>query len=224
MPGDQADDGSRTRDLELGKLALYQLSYVRSQAVILGGDFHGASLPFPAVSARAFAVFFAVLAVIGLLGYGLLNKSAKALEPGDTVPATALPKLEGQGTGSVADYRGRWLLVNVWASWCVPCRDESPALERFYRARGGPRFAVLGVDSNDLSGDALSFVRRYGVTYPQLRDGSGDFSQGELGTTGVPESFLVRPNGKLALHRLGPVTTSYLDSNVVPYLTGKARG
>ena len=176
------------------------------------------------MSARALAVFFAVLAVIGLLGYGLLNKSAKALEPGDTVPSTGLPKLEGQGTGSVADYRGRWVLVNVWASWCVPCRDESPALERFYRAHGGRRFAVLGVDSNDLSGDAMSFVRRYGITYPQIRDGSGDFSQGELGTTGVPESFLVGPDGKLALHRLGPVTPAYLDSNVVPYLSGKAKG
>jgi cytochrome c biogenesis protein CcmG, thiol:disulfide interchange protein DsbE len=169
-------------------------------------------------------VFIAVLAVIGLLGYGLLNKSAKALEPGETVPPTALPKLDGHGAGSVADYRGRWVLVNVWASWCVPCRDESPALERFYRAHRGQRFTILGVDSNDLSDDALSFVRRYGVTYPQLRDGNGDFSQGELGTTGVPESFLVGPDGKLALHRLGPVTPAYLDSNVVPYLSGKAKG
>jgi cytochrome c biogenesis protein CcmG, thiol:disulfide interchange protein DsbE len=176
------------------------------------------------VSTRTFVVFIAVLAVIGLLGYGLLNKSAKALEPGETVPPTALPKLDGQGTGSVADYRGRWVLVNVWASWCVPCRDESPALERFYRAHRGQRFTILGVDSNDLSDDALSFVHRYGITYPQLRDGSGDFSQGELGTTGVPESFLVGPDGKLALHRLGPVTPAYLDSNVVPYLTGEATG
>ena len=175
------------------------------------------------MSTRTFVVFIAVLAVIGLLGYGLLNKSAKALEPGETVPPTALPKLDGQGTGSVADYRGRWVLVNVWASWCVPCRDESPALERFYRAHRGQRFTILGVDSNDLSDDALSFIRRYGVTYPQLRDGSGDISQGELGTTGVPESFMVGPDGKLALHRLGPVTPAYLDSNVVPYLTGKAK-
>jgi cytochrome c biogenesis protein CcmG, thiol:disulfide interchange protein DsbE len=176
------------------------------------------------VSTRTFVVFIAVLAVIGLLGYGLLNKSAKALEPGETVPPTALPKLDGQGTASVADYRGRWVLVNVWASWCVPCRDESPALERFYRAHRGQRFTILGVDSNDLSDDALSFVHRYGITYPQLRDGSGDFSQGELGTTGVPESFLVTPDGKLALHRLGPVTPAYLDSNVIPYLIGKATG
>jgi len=182
-----------------------------------------APLTLPGVSARTFAVFIAVLAVIGLLGYGLLNKSAKTLEPGETVPATALPKLEGQGSGSVADYRGDWVLVNVWASWCTPCRDESPALERFHRAHGDQRFAILGIDSNDLSDDALSFVRMYGITYPQLRDGSGDYSQDELGTTGVPESFLVGPDGKLVLHRLGPVTAAYLDSNVAPYLTGKAK-
>jgi cytochrome c biogenesis protein CcmG, thiol:disulfide interchange protein DsbE len=174
------------------------------------------------VSARALAVFLAVLAVIGLLGYGLLNKSAAALEPGETVPTTTLPKLAGEGSGSLADYRGRWVLLNVWASWCTPCRDESPALQRFHRSHRDQRFTVLGVDSNDLSADALEFVRRYGVTYPQLHDGSGDFSEDELGTTGVPESLLVAPDGKLVLHRRGPVTEGYLDANVSPYLTGKA--
>jgi cytochrome c biogenesis protein CcmG/thiol:disulfide interchange protein DsbE len=174
------------------------------------------------VSVRALAVFLAVLAVIGLLAYGLLNKSAAALEPGEAVPTTALPALAGEGTGSLADYRGRWLLVNVWASWCTPCREESPALERFHRSHRDQRFTVLGVDANDLSGDALEFVRRYGVTYPQLHDGSGDFSEDELGTTGVPESLLVAPDGRLVLHRRGPVTDAYLKANVAPYLTGKA--
>jgi cytochrome c biogenesis protein CcmG/thiol:disulfide interchange protein DsbE len=178
------------------------------------------------VSARAFAVFLAVLAVIGLLAYGLLRKSSDSLAIGDPVPdATAqLPGLDGRGVASLADYRGRWVLVNVWASWCVPCRTESPTLERFFQAHRGPSFTILGIDSNDLTGDALGFVRRYGISYPQLRDGSGDFSQGELGTTGVPESFLIDPRGRLVVHSLGPVTDQYLRSNVVPYLTGKATG
>jgi cytochrome c biogenesis protein CcmG/thiol:disulfide interchange protein DsbE len=177
------------------------------------------------VSARSFAVFMAVLAVVGLLAYGLLKKSSSSLAVGDPVPdaSTSLPRLAGGGTGSVADYRGRWALVNVWASWCVPCRSESPALERFYRAHRGPDFTILGIDSNDLSGDALGFVRRYGITYPQLRDGSGSFSNDQLGTTGVPESFLLDPQGHLVLHSLGPVSGKYLRSNVVPYLTGKAK-
>ena len=164
-----------------------------------------------------------VLAVIGLLGFGLLKKSDEALQPGEAVPATSLPRLDGEGNGSIADYRGRWVLVNVWASWCTPCRDESPALERFYQEHRGPRFTVLGIDFEDVSDDALGFISRYGIAYPQLRDGSGDFSQDELGTTGVPESFLVGPDGKLVLHRLGPVTRDYLDSNVLPYLTGEAK-
>ena len=144
------------------------------------------------MSARALAVFFAVLAVVGLLSYGLLNKSARRSSPARRCPPPRFPSSTA-GTGSVADYRGRWVLVNVWASWCVPCRDESPALERFYRAHGGQRFTILGIDSNDLTGRRAEFVRRYGITYPQLRDGSGDFSQEQLGTTGVPGVFLVGP-------------------------------
>jgi cytochrome c biogenesis protein CcmG/thiol:disulfide interchange protein DsbE len=168
----------------------------------------------------------AALAVIGLLAFGLLKKGGSSLAVGAPIPSasTELPRLDGDGTGSVADYRGRWVLVNVWASWCPPCRTESPALERFYRAHRGPDFTILGIDTNDLSDDALAFVHRYGVTYPQLRDGAGDFSQDELGTTGVPESFLVAPDGKLALHSLGPVTDSYLRENVLPYLSGRAKG
>jgi cytochrome c biogenesis protein CcmG/thiol:disulfide interchange protein DsbE len=177
------------------------------------------------VSARSFAVFIAVLAVIGLLAYGLLKKSSDSLAIGDPVPdaTTELPRLDGHGATSLADYRGRWVLVNVWASWCVPCRTESPALQRFYEVHGGRDFTILGIDSNDLTGDAVAFERRYGLTYPQVRDGSGDYSQGQLGTTGVPESFLVSPQGKLVLHSLGPVSDDYLRSNVVPYLDGKAQ-
>jgi cytochrome c biogenesis protein CcmG/thiol:disulfide interchange protein DsbE len=178
------------------------------------------------VSARALAVFIAVLAVVGLLAYGLLKKSSDSLAIGDPVPdaGAELPRLGGDGTASLADYRGRWVLVNVWASWCVPCRTESPALERFFDAHRGPDFTILGIDTNDLSGDAIAFLRRYGVTYPQLRDGSGDFSQEQLGTTGVPESFLVDPRGRLILHALGPVGDDYLRLNVLPHLNGRATG
>jgi cytochrome c biogenesis protein CcmG, thiol:disulfide interchange protein DsbE len=178
------------------------------------------------VNARSFAVFLAVLAVVGLLGYGLLKKSSDSLAIGDPIPDSSaqLPGLGHAGSSSLADYRGRWVLVNVWASWCVPCRTESPSLERFYEAHRGRDFTILGIDSNDLTDDALAFIHRYRITYPQVRDGTGDFSQGQLGTTGVPESFLVNPQGKLVLHSLGPVSDDYLRSNVVPYLNGRAKG
>jgi cytochrome c biogenesis protein CcmG/thiol:disulfide interchange protein DsbE len=111
------------------------------------------------------------------------------------------------------------VLVNFWASWCVPCREESPALEGFYRQHRGQRFMVLGIDTRDLTDDGRDFVERYGITYPQLRDGDGA-SADDFGTTGVPESFLVDPKGRLVLIRRGPVDDTYLDQFVAPLLEG----
>jgi cytochrome c biogenesis protein CcmG, thiol:disulfide interchange protein DsbE len=167
--------------------------------------------------ARSLIAFFAVAAVIGLLTYGLLSKGSSGAGVGEAAPAGPLPRLNGKGTGSPADYRGRWVLVNFWASWCVPCRQEAAALEDFQRAHGGRGFTVLGIDTRDLSGDGRAFVRRYGLTYPQLRDGNGQRAH-DYGTTGVPESFLVDPGGRLRLARRGPVTAAYLRDDIAPLL------
>jgi cytochrome c biogenesis protein CcmG/thiol:disulfide interchange protein DsbE len=173
------------------------------------------------VSVRALLAFLAVIAVVGLLAFGLLSKGSTGVALGEQVPAGALPRLEGKGTGSLFDYRGRWVLVNFWASWCVPCREEAAALEGFQRRYGGNRFTVLGIDTRDLSGDGQKFVRQYGLTYPQLRDGNGQRAH-DFGTTGVPENFLVDPRGKLRLLRRGPVTEEYLRQYVAPLLPGSA--
>ena len=171
------------------------------------------------MSARALLAFLAVLALVGLLGYGLLSKGSTGVALGEAAPAGPLPRLEGKGSGSLADYRGRWVLVNFWASWCVPCRQEAPALEEFQREHGGPGFTVLGIDTRDLSGDGQKFARQYGLTYPQLRDGDGQRAH-DFGTTGVPENFLVDPRGKLRLLNRGPVTAEYLRRYVAPLLPG----
>ena len=162
-----------------------------------------------------------MLAVVGLLTYGLLSKGSSGIALGDPVPGGALPRLEGGGTESLADYRGSWVLVNFWASWCEPCREESPALEEFQGEYGGKRFTVLGIDSADLSSDGLRFVREYGLTYPQLHDGDGDMAD-EFGTTGVPESYLVDPRGRVRLKAIGTVDDEYLEDEVVPLVTGGA--
>ncbi len=167
--------------------------------------------------ARPLIAFLAVVAVVGLLGYGLLSKGSTAVSVGEAAPAGPLPRLLGTGTGSLAEYRGRWVLVNFWASWCIPCRQEAPVLESFQRKYGGPRFTLLGIDTRDLSGDGQRFVRQYGLTYPQLRDGDGQRAH-EYGSTGVPENFLVDPQGKLRLLNKGPVTAAYLRRYVAPLL------
>jgi cytochrome c biogenesis protein CcmG/thiol:disulfide interchange protein DsbE len=158
-----------------------------------------------------------VLAVVGLLTFGLLSKGSSGVAVGDQAPSSPLPRLEGGGQGSLADYRGQWVLVNFWASWCDPCKEEAPDLQEFQERHGGSGFTVLGIDSRDLSDDGRAFVERYGLTYPQLRDGDGD-SAHQYGTTGVPENFLVDPRGKVRLLQPGPVTDEYLRKYVAPLL------
>ena len=169
------------------------------------------------MSARSFIAVLGVLAVVGLLVFGLASKGSSGVAVGEVAPDAPLPQLEGGGTESLADYEGRWVLVNFWASWCIPCRAEAPALEEFQRRHGGPRFTVLGIDTRDLSGDGRAFVEKYGLSYPQLRDGDGNAGD-EYGTTGVPESYLVDPTGKVRLHALGPVDEEYLRNEVEPWL------
>ena len=171
------------------------------------------------MSLRSILAIIGVLAVVGLLVFGLASKGSSRLQPGDAAPTTALPQLEGNGSESLTDYKGRWVLVNFWASWCLPCRAEAPALEAFQQQHGGPRFTVLGIDTQDLSGDARAFVERYGLSYPQLRDGNGDNAD-EYGTTGVPENFLVDPKGKVRLVVAGPIGEEKLQKEVAPLLPG----
>jgi cytochrome c biogenesis protein CcmG/thiol:disulfide interchange protein DsbE len=169
------------------------------------------------VSVRSSIAVLAVVAVVGLLVYGLASKGSSELALGEAAPDSPLPKLEGGGSGSLAEYKGSWVLVNIWASWCIPCKQEAPALEKFQRQHGGAHFTVLGIDSRDLSSDGRGFVRRYGLTYPQLRDGDGGTAH-EYGTTGVPENFLLDPRGRLRLHVVGPVTEESLHDEVAPML------
>ena len=172
------------------------------------------------MSARALLAFLAVCAVVGLLAFGLLSKGEAKIAVGDPVPDRELPVLGGEGNGSIADYRGRWVLVNLWASWCPPCREETPALSRFareYRKRG---LTVLGIDVQDNSDDALAFLREFGVRYPQLRS-VGDERSDAFGSTGVPENFLVDPHGRLALIWRAPVDDDFLQREVAPLVDGR---
>jgi cytochrome c biogenesis protein CcmG/thiol:disulfide interchange protein DsbE len=167
-------------------------------------------------------VFLAVLALIGLLGFGLIGTGNANLAVGDEAPDAELPRLDGEGTGSIADYRGEWLLVNFWASWCAPCRDESPTLQRFSEQHGDD-VAVLGIDTQDLTGDAMDFVDEFGLTYPMLRDPDTESPlSDDYGATGLPESFLVDPEGEVAMICRGPVDDGDLEELVLPLVSGRA--
>jgi cytochrome c biogenesis protein CcmG/thiol:disulfide interchange protein DsbE len=172
------------------------------------------------VSARSLLAFLAVCALVALLGFGLLSKGSPKVQVGDTVPDRALPYLAGgEGEGRIADYRGDWVLVNLWASWCDPCRDEAPDLERWWRRHRDEGVTVLGINVQDNSEDALDFLAEFESTYPQLRS-VGDERSEAFGSTGVPENFLVDPRGELALIQLGPVDERFLRDAVDPIIEG----
>jgi cytochrome c biogenesis protein CcmG, thiol:disulfide interchange protein DsbE len=172
------------------------------------------------MSLRAFLATLAVLAVIGLLAFGLLSKGETEIAVGEAVPDRELPVLGGPGQGSIAEYRDRWVLVNLWASWCTPCRQEAPELESFARRYRKRDLTVLGINVQDNSDDALAFLRDYRVGYPQLRS-VGDERSDAFGSTGVPENFLVDPRGRLALIWRGPVDRSFLETQVIPIVEGQ---
>jgi cytochrome c biogenesis protein CcmG, thiol:disulfide interchange protein DsbE len=172
------------------------------------------------VSVRSFLAFLAVLAVVGLLAFGLLSKGSAQIAVGDPVPDRVLPSLPGPGHGSIAEYRGDWVLVNLWASWCIPCREEAPVLQRFYAHHRGEGTAVLGINVQDNEADALAFLREYRGSYPQLRS-VGDERSDAFGSTGVPENFLVDPRGRLALIWRGPLDEKLLDERVEPLIAGR---
>lgn len=173
------------------------------------------------MSSKSFAVVIAVLAVVGLLGFGLLSKGEASLSIGERAPDKQLARLGTPGTGEIADYRGKWVLVNFWASWCAPCKTEAPALETFQKANAPRGFTVLGINLDDTTGDALDFVDRYDLSYPQLREGDGADRRDAYGMTGFPESFLIDPQGHVALIRRGPVDEPYLQRNVLPLIASR---
>jgi len=172
------------------------------------------------VSARSFFAFLAVLAVVGLLAFGLLGKGDAKIAVGDPVPDKALPTLPGPGHGSIAEHRGEWVLVNLWASWCPPCREEAPVLERFYRRYRTQGVTVVGIDVQDNRDDAVAFLHDHPTTYPQLRS-IGNERSAAFGSIGTPENFLVDPRGRLALIWRAPVDDRILRERVVPPIEGR---
>jgi cytochrome c biogenesis protein CcmG/thiol:disulfide interchange protein DsbE len=170
------------------------------------------------------AVICAVVALMALLGYGLASKEgssgidqAVARGERDPAPALRLARLDGGGPQSLTEYRGKVVVLNFWASWCDPCRRESPLLERWQRKLSKNNGTVLGVDVRDVTSDARAFVRRYRLSYPMLRDREGG-SQGDFGVVGYPESIVIDRRGRIAAVMRGPVDEAWLRKHVAPLL------
>jgi len=163
------------------------------------------------------AALAATVAVVFSVGFGrdpsvvgsvLINKPAPPLH-GTTLDGTTL---------DLRSYRGKLVLVNVWASWCAACRTEHPVLaatQQTYASRG---LQIIGVDMSDKPADARRFLTEMGgAAYPSVQDPNAQIAIG-WGTFGVPETYVVDRRGTIREKVVGAVSTAWVDTHVVPLL------
>ena len=131
-------------------------------------------------------------------------RSGPGAQPGQIAPDFELPRLDGAPV-ALSQQRGRVVFVNFWATWCPPCRKEAPSLERLYERLREDGFEVLAVSIDALGQEAAveAFRREFGLRFPILLDPSQDAHR-SFGVTGVPETYLIDAQGRLAERFIGP--------------------
>ncbi len=173
--------------------------------------------------ARA-AAAVVVLALLGLLVWDVTHSGkggvAAKVDKGHVVaaPKTSLPWFGRRGSFDLAAYRGKVVVLNFWASWCVDCKLEARTL-REAAAKWGGKVVFVGVDGSDLTGPARRYMERYGVNYPVVRD-VGGHAQSTWGVTGFPETFFVDRRGRvIPPHVNGPIPATDLNAAIRRALT-----
>jgi cytochrome c biogenesis protein CcmG/thiol:disulfide interchange protein DsbE len=185
-------------------------------------------------------------ALIALLAYGLVSKSSsntidERLASSRPAPAPALElpllergssgkPLESRLTGALSDgrlgldeLRGTPIVLNFWASWCPPCRTEAPRLEGAWRRARRAGVLFLGLNMQDLTGDARDFLDEFAVSYPNVRDQSDDVAR-RWGVAALPETFFVDRRGRVVGHVIGAVSSRQLRAGIEASRSGRIVG
>jgi cytochrome c biogenesis protein CcmG/thiol:disulfide interchange protein DsbE len=149
------------------------------------------------------------LAVLTVLAYGIVAKAEKPLSEGPA-PDFTLSLFDG-GQITLSELRGQVVVINVWASWCPPCRDEAPVLERAWREYRERGVTFIGVDYMDTEPAALAYLAEFGITYPNGPDLGSRIAQ-DYKVKGVPETFFIDPQGEIAEMYAGPLSEARLES------------
>jgi cytochrome c biogenesis protein CcmG, thiol:disulfide interchange protein DsbE len=172
----------------------------------------------------------AAVALLALLTFGVANQNptssidarvAKGNFPAAPNANMALPVLGTDRRESLADFRGKVVVLNVFASWCDPCRAEAPILADAERTLRRQNATIVGVTYLDNSLASEQFVHQEHITYPVLRDVSGNFVR-SLGTTGVPETFVINRQGKIQALRRYQLNNTWLKQTLPHILAENA--
>lgn len=177
-------------------------------------------------TARIFAVVVVILAIAAgaLLGSRLDRDPTLVESPliGQPEPAATLPMLEGEGTVSLSDLRGQIVVVNFWASWCLACREEHPALLAANDAYRDAGVVFVGIDYQDGRGSAIAFLDEMGrgEGYRYVTDPRGQAAV-DFGVFGVPETFFIDPSGIVVAKITGASSTGLLVAALDAMLAGQ---
>lgn len=169
-------------------------------------------------------VLLALSLLLALFGFGLTRDADEIPSPlvGSAAPAFELSALDGDSAVSMEEMRGGPVVVNFWASWCLGCIEEHPALVRAWRRFGGDGgLHMVGIVYQDSPPNARNYLRRYGGGWPQLLD-PGSRTAIDYGVYGVPETFFVDRTGTVSHKHIGPVTDSILTAEIEKILVSEA--
>lgn len=166
------------------------------------------------------------IGLLALLAFGVSNQGintsldsalSQGLHPLPPNAHMALPVLGSSATETLASFRGKVVVVNVFASWCTPCQTEAPLLDREQRTLAAHNGTVLGITYKDDTGASESFVHHEHISYPVLRDVTGSFAQA-WGIDGVPETFVVNRQGRIVALRRYQLAGAWLRQTVASLL------
>ena len=162
--------------------------------------------------------------LIGISVYLFLGNSAPPTSP-STIPAKVnfptpvLTLTDTQGTShSLTDYHGQVVLVNLWATWCPPCKAEMPTLQAFYDKYREKGFVVIAINDGDPNADVLQFVKDYELSFPVWLDPTYTATEKAFNTMNLPTSFLIDRSGTIQLTWVGAISTEMLEKYVTPFI------
>jgi cytochrome c biogenesis protein CcmG/thiol:disulfide interchange protein DsbE len=156
------------------------------------------------------AVWGIIAVVLAFLGWGLVKRSESRPTEGEVAPDFTLELFEGyfgefeDGELTLSELRGRPVVINFWASWCIECRVEARELEETWQAYREQGVVFIGVDYDDTKTKAIQYLEEFGITYANGLDGRGQITENRYHITGVPETFVIDPSGKIASVKIGP--------------------